>query len=424
MQERLLQFIWQYNLYRPAALYTVQKDAVQIIYGGTINTDAGPDFSSAKIKIGNTILAGNIELHVRTSDWLKHGHQADEAYKRLILHVVYEHDTTLEPGGIPVLELKDHIPAYVLDQYTSLLQTTAPLPCARSLPAIKSIVKESWLSRLLVERWEKKLEGWQQELKQARNDWRTLLYWRMAANFGFKVNAAPFLLLAQSLPMQLLSKQHSLKQIESLIFGQAGMLDGTFSDDYPISLQEEFAYLKHKYNLQPIAGYLWKFMRLRPANFPSVRLAQFSALVHQSLHLFTSLSDYKSVSEIAALLNVTASEYWDTHYRFDELQMKKNVKRLGGDSVNNIIINTIAPVRFLYAYSQGLIAEQEAALSLLEALPAEDNNVMRLWADHDWKGLNAAQSQSMLQLYNHYCTNKRCLECALGLSIIRSGPDK
>ncbi len=424
MQEKLLQFIWRYNLYRPAALYTVQGEPVQVIHGGTINTHAGPDFSAAKIKIGTTLLAGNIELHVRTSDWLKHGHQTDEAYQRLILHVVYEHDMETEPGGIPVLVLKARIPAYVLEQYTSLLQTTAPLPCARQLATVKQLTRESWLSRVLVERWEQKLEGWQHELRQANNDWRTLLYWRMAANFGFKVNAVPFLLLAQSLPLQLLSKQHNLKQIEALIFGQSGMLEGMWEDDYPKALQQEYAFLKHKYALTPIAGYLWKFLRLRPANFPTIRLAQFSALVHHSLHLFTALSDYKSVSEISALLTVAASEYWDTHYRFDELQKNGTVKNLGEDSVHNIIINTIAPVRFLYAYTQGLIAEQEAALSLLEALPAEDNNIIRLWKENDWKGTNAAQSQALLQLYNNYCLSKRCLECAIGLSIIKSGPDK
>lgn len=424
MQEALLQFIWQYHLYRPGNLQTTEGEPLHILHGGTINTNAGPDFSEAKIKIGNTILAGNIELHVRTSDWLRHGHQNDQAYQRLVLHVVYEHDTDTFPGGIPVLQLKEHIPAYVLAQYTSLLQTTAMLPCAAQLPSVKEIIKESWLSRLLVERWELKLEGWQQELKQTGNDWRTLLYWRMASNFGFKVNATPFLMLAQSLPMQLLSKQHQLKQIEALVFGQAGMLEGVFKDEYPRELQAEYAYLQHKFSLTPIAGYLWKFLRLRPANFPSIRLAQFAALVHQSLHLFTSLSDHKSVLELTELLTVSASEYWKTHYRFDELQKNSSEKKLGSDSVHNLIINTVAPVRFLYAYSQGLLAAQEAALSLLEDLPPENNNVIRQWETHKWKPQNAGQSQSLLQLYNTYCRNKRCLECAVGLSIIRSGPDK
>ena len=424
MQEKLLQFIWQYNLYRPAGLATTAGDPVHIIHGGTINTHAGPDFGTAKIKIGETTLIGNIELHVRTSDWLKHGHQTDEAYQKLILHVVYEHDIAALPAGIPVLALKPHIPAYVLAQYSSLLQTTAPLPCAGQLHRVKDITKESWLSRLLVERWEQKLGIWQQDLQQANNDWRTLLYWRMAANFGFKVNATPFLLLAQSLPMQLLSKQHGLKQIEALIFGQAGMLESDFQDDYPKALKEEYNYLRHKFSLTPIAGYLWKFLRLRPANFPTIRLAQFAALVHQSLHLFTSLGDHRGVKETKELLTVAASEYWDTHYRFDELQKVQSVKKLGEDSVENLLINTIAPIRFLYAYTQGLMAGQEQALALLEHLPAENNNITRLWNEHHWKGRHAAESQALIQLYNNYCTNKKCLECAIGLSIIKSGPDK
>jgi hypothetical protein len=424
MQEKLLQFIWQYSLYCPAGLATTRGEPLQILHGGTLNTNSGPDFSSARIKLGATTMAGHIELHVHTSDWIRHNHSKNDAYRNLVLHVVYEHDLTEEPSDIPVLELKPYIPAYVLAQYSSLLQTTAVLPCAAQLKSVKSITRESWLNRLLVERWQQKLEGWQEELVQAGNDWRTLLYWRMAANFGFKVNSVPFLLLAQSLPMQLLGKQHALRQIEALIFGQAGLLEGIFADDYPSGLQQEYRYLQHKFRLKPIAGYLWKFLRMRPANFPTIRLAQFAALVHQSLHLFTSLGDRSNVVEITKLLTVQASPYWDDHYRFDERQKNKSVKKLGRDSVENIIVNTIAPIRFLYAYTQGLEAEKEEALILLEQLPAENNNILRLWSEHGWKAINAGQSQSLLQLYNHYCTHKRCLECAIGLSIIKSGPDK
>ncbi len=424
MQEKLLQFIWKYNLYRPTGLTTTDGEPVSILHGGTINTNAGPDFSEARIKIADTMLVGNIELHVRTSDWLRHRHQHNPAFSNVILHVVYEHDMKEWPGNIPVLALEPYIPEFVLHQYNGLLRTSDQLPCAGQLHHVKDITKESWLNRLLVERWEQKLESWQEELSQTGNDWSTLLYRRMAANFGFKINTTPFLLLAQSLPIQVLGRQQSLLQIETLIFGQAGMLQKDFKDEYPKALQKEYQFLQHKFGLTPVPEHLWKFMRLRPANFPTVRLAQFAAFVHQSQHLFTTLGTVSDKKETEALLSVTASEYWDNHYRFDEPQKMGFAKKLGMDSIHNIMINTVAPIRFLYAYTQGTAESQEQALSLLESLPPETNHILGLWKDQQWPARNAAQSQALLQLYNQYCTSRRCLECSVGLSIIRSGPDK
>src|SRR5438128_4352908 len=252
MQEELLQFIWRYNLYRPGGLYTTAGEAVQVIHPGALNRDAGPDFSVARIRIGDTTLVGNVELHVRTSGWMRHHHDTDPAYSRVILHVVYDHDSVALPGGIPVLPLKDHIPDEVIERYSNLIQTTAPLPCAGALHKVADITRSSWLSRMLVERWEHKLGQWEEELKQAGGDWHTLLYWRLAANFGFKVNAAPFLALAQSLPLKIIAKQTGLFQTEALVFGQSGLLSGRFSDEYPAGLQKEYLFLRQKYTLRPI----------------------------------------------------------------------------------------------------------------------------------------------------------------------------
>ena len=420
MQEKLLQFIWQYNLYRPDNLFTTDGELVQIIHPGTINTNAGPDFNSGRVRVGSTLLAGNIELHIRTSDWKKHGHENDRSYHNIILHVVYEHDTDYLPQNVAVLELRKSIPPFVIDQYSSLIQTTALLPCAHQLKQVREIIKESWLSRLLVERLEQKMQHWQEELQQTGNDWRTLLYWRMASNFGFKINSVAFLMLAQSLPLQYLGKQHQLLQIEALLFGQAGMLEGSFTDEYPKELKREYQYLKYKLGIRPMQSHLWKFLRLRPANFPTIRIAQFAALVHQSLHLFTKIGAGKSLKELTEMLSVKASSYWEHHYRFDDGDHKKSIKKLGDDSIHNIIINTIAPIQFLYAHSQGMSQDAEAAIQILETLPAENNNVLRLWEENGWKAINAGQSQSMIQLYNHYCSRKRCLECSIGLSIIRA----
>lgn len=422
MNEALFQFIWQYSLYRVTGLHTAEGEPLTVIHCGTLNKDAGPDFLEAKVKIGKTILVGNIELHIKSSDWLRHGHQHDPSYQSLILHVVYDNDVKDAAGNIPVLVLQDHISQDIIAKYTGLVQTTQKLPCAGQHEKVKDIIKESWLSRLLAERWEQKLAGWNLLLENSAEDWRNLLYWRTAANFGFKTNATPFLMLAQSLPLNIPTKhKENLLQIEALFFGQAGMLNDDFKDDYPRELQREYDYLKKKYKLKPITGHLWKFLRMRPANFPTIRIAQFAALVHKSLHLFSQIIETHSVKEIAPLLDVTASSYWDTHFQFDAEQKKATKKSLGKSSVQNIIINTIAPIQFLYAARQDTHKLQERALQLLEAVPAEKNNITRLWDENGWQAANAAQSQALLQLYNDYCSAKRCLECSIGLNIIRNG---
>ncbi len=385
MKEALLQFIWQYNLYRPAGLATHSGEAVQVIHPGTINRNSGPDFGMARVKIGDTTLVGNVELHIRTSDWLRHHHDSDAAYRHVILHVVFEHDLREVPGGIPVLELKDHIPEYVLERYSNLIQTTAPLPCAGVLDSVSDITRASWLSRMLVERWEQKLGTWNEELQHAGGDWHSLFWWRLASNFGFKVNAEPFLQMAQSLPLKIITKQSSLLQVEALLFGQAGLLAGSFSDEYPLQLQQEYAYLQQKYGLMPIPPHLWKFLRLRPANFPPVRLAQLATLLYRVPNLFSAISRGENADMLSNSLSVRASAYWDNHVRFDEAQKRSAPKSLGSDAVQNIIINTIAPVRFLYAHTHGQTDAAESALQMLEALPAEDNNIIRMWSGHGWE---------------------------------------
>ena len=421
MNERLLQFIWQYSLYSPAALKTADREPVVIVHPGKRNTDAGPDFSEAKIKIGNTTLIGNIELHVRASDWKKHRHDKDHAYRNIILHVVYEDDKNQPTQGFPKLVLKEHIADHIIEQYTSLIQTPRAIPCATQLSIINSFVKEGFLTRLLVERWEEKLAEWSNLLDQSRGDWSTLLYWRLAYNFGFKVNAAPFLQLAQSIPWNLYAKHKGqLLQVEALLFGQAGMLDESFEDEYPRRLQQEYLYLKAKYKLTPLKKHQWKFLRLRPANFATIRIAQFAALIHQSMHLFSQIIETTSLITMRKLLNVTASDYWSNHYRFDEIHEKSSKKKLGALSIDNLIINTIAPLQFLFARHVRRLPEQEKALALLNEVPAEKNNILTLWNNNGWHAENAAQSQALLQLYNNYCTGKKCLECTIGLGIIKA----
>ncbi len=421
MQERLLHTIWQYSLYNTSDLTTTQGEPVTVVHTGRYNTNAGPDFLEAKIKVGDTTLAGHVEIHVNSSDWLKHGHQNDEAYKNVVLHVVYEDDAVDVPEHTPVLRIADYIKDDVLKRYEYLSYAKTSLPCSTQLSEVKDIVKYSWLTRLLAERWEDKLGGWKDDLDASAGDWSSLLYWRLAANFGFKVNSDAFLMLVKSLPLKVLAKhRENLLQVEALLYGQAGMLDEDMEGVYPNALKTEYDYLKQKYQLTPIAEYSWKFMRMRPANFPTIRLAQFAALIHQSVHLFSTIIEKSSVKDILPLFEVAASDYWKSHYRFGEQADKEQVKKLGKSSIQNIIINTVAPIKFLYAKHQGTEAQQEDALKLLDELPAEKNHIIDIWNDHNWSPRNASQSQAQIQLYNNYCSSKKCLDCAIGVSIIKS----
>ena len=423
-QELLFQFIWQYSLYRSDQLQTLLGEPICVQFQGRRNHQSGPDFEAAKIRIGSTLLVGHVELHLKTSDWFKHGHQHDRAYDTVILHVVWENDMPIaEQQHLPILEMRQHISAAVIQQYESLQYSVRHIPCAPYLAQVNDLTKDAWLTRLLAERWEMKSQEWNQLLAQNAEDWRVLLYWQLAANFGFKTNADAFLALAQSLPLNILARHHAqLFQIEALLFGQAGMLEQDFQDEYPFRLQQEYRYLRKKYKLQPIPAHRWRFMRLRPANFPTIRIAQFAALVHRSVHLFTQIIASVSLAELRALFEVSASDYWDTHFRFDEVQKGNAEKYLGMASIHNIMINTIAPIRYFYSVRTGLGDQIESSIELLEQVPAESNHIMRAWEKIPWTAKNAAQSQAMIQLFNYYCTHKQCLQCSIGHRILQLSP--
>lgn len=425
MTEIFFQFIWKYSLYNSAGLTSTNGEPIMVQFAGNWNKNSGPDFEEAKIRIGSTLLVGNVELHLKSSDWQKHKHHKDKVYDNIILHVVLEDDEPLGPSyaNIPTLVLQNAIPKYILNNYQMLYFTKHPIPCSPQFNQVKPITKEAWLSRLLAERWEQKFLIWDELLKQNKGDWRVLLYWQLATNFGFKTNSEQFLALAQSLPVNILAKHRdNLFQIEALLFGQAGLLKPDFTEEYPFRLFKEYEYLSKKYGLKPIKGHLWKFMRLRPANFPTIRIAQFAALVHQSLHLFTKIVASASREELMDLFEVSASAYWHNHFKFDELQKQGSEKNLGKESIENIIINTIAPIRYMFSSRSGVGNYFEHSLQLLEEIKPEKNQITKKWADLNWAANNAAQSQAQIQLFNQYCSQKKCLECSIGHSIIKLSP--
>jgi hypothetical protein len=425
MQEAILQFVWQYNLYRPGMLRTTDGQVVRVVHPGTLNRHSGPDFSMGRVHLNEVLLIGAVEIHIRSSDWKRHHHDGDPAYERVVLHVVYEHDLDAPPAGIPLLELKPHIDPEILERCRDLIHTTASLPCAGLLHKAGELTRSSWLSRMLVERWEQRFDSWRERLQQTGGDWHGLLYERLAANFGFKTNAPGFEMLARSLSFRMVSRQLGLFQLEALFFGQSGLLAGHFTDEYPQQLQGEYAFQTKKYKLKSIDPSLWKFMRLRPANFPTIRLAQFAGLMQQGSDLIDLLRPELAPDAVCEKLNVRASSYWNTHYRFDDGGCRSMVKRIGNSAIENLIVNTIAPMRYFYAMESGRGEDAGAALEFLEMLPPEDNNILRLWRAHDWPATHAAAAQGQLQLYNSYCCAHRCLDCAIGLAAIRgSGPGK
>lgn len=422
MRESFLHFLWRWRRFDAQTLRTTDGQSLEILHPGEWNGHAGPDFFNARVRIGDTIWAGNVEMHLRASEWMLHRHSTDAAYNNVVLHVVLEEDQPVARASgerIPCLELKGRIPPKILENYQRLEHERAWIPCRQFFKDIPGIVRLNWLDRLLVERLEQKTAAVAEMLAATGNHWEEAFYRLLARNFGLKVNAEPFETLARSLPLLILAKhKNDVKQTEALLFGQAGMLDGAFKDEWPKALAQEYRFLKHKYDLMPMAFSQWKFLRLRPANFPTVRLAQFVALVHQSAHLFSKILEAKNLRELENLFDVQPGEYWLTHFQFDKPSVRRP-KNTGRDFVHLLIINTIAPFLFHYGKMRELEAFQKRALSLLEELPPEANAIVDGWAELGVQARHAYQTQALIHLKTRYCDAKRCLECAMGNAILK-----
>ncbi len=423
MKENFIVYLWKNRLLHPGKLQTTKGERVEIIHPGQENHDAGPDFFAAKIRIDGTLWVGNVEIHTLSSNWEKHGHQHNPAYDNTILHVVFEHDReTAIPTRqmIPIMEVKNCFEKHILDNYQNLLLSKTWVPCQNNLEMVDNFIIQNWLNRLLVERLERKTGEISHFLEYFSNDWESTFYYLLARNFGFKVNASPFGLLAQHTPYNLLAKnKNQLTTIEALLFGQAGLLEKPFKDVYPRTLKDEYRYLQKKYKLQPLKKELWKFSRLRPVNFPTLRIAQFAMLVHTSGRLFRRIIQAVSPAEIIELFQIKASPYWGNHYVFDKASAGKP-KNIGKDALRNIIINTIAPVMFVYGKESEKPQVSEKALSLLQEVPAENNNIIRNWKTLGVKPQNAADSQALLELKKYYCVPGKCLSCAIGHVILKN----
>ncbi len=422
MKEELLHYIWKFQLLNSLELTTSAGDVIQVIKTGEKNTNAGPDFFSGQIKIGRTIWAGNIEIHINSSDWNKHKHHNDPAYDNVILHVVYNHDTevfTSKNRQIQVLELANLVDKTVFEKYQALISKQRQIPCQQFLPSIDDFTLKNWQGRLVVERLESKTNEILNSLQETGNDWEETFFRLLAKNFGFKVNALPFEQVAKALPYKYLKKHNdNLFQLEALLLGQAGYLEANLVDDYAMSLQTEYCFLKTKFNLKPIENHLWKMFRLRPSNFPTIRLVQFAKLIHGSSYLFSNCVESSSLREVRKLLDVHLSGYWENHFQLDKPSVTSS-KTLGESSVNILIINTIVPLMFQFGKRKNKPERMEKALEFLHEIKAEKNSIISNWESNGIKVESSFVSQAMIHLKNEYCDKVRCLDCVLGNKILK-----
>ncbi len=424
MTEDFICFIWKFRQFSQKELKTIHSEPVDIITPGIHNKDAGPDFSNVKIRINNTLWAGNAEVHILSSDWERHKHSQDEAYNNVVLHIVYEYDKcVLRSDGTepPTLELKNYITPGIESRYHRLMENLSWIPCEKQIGQVDEIYIRNWLSRMLIERLEEKSSVIFALVEECKGSWDDAFYIQIARNFGFKVNALPFELLARSLPQQILGKhKNSPLQTEALLFGQAGFLNDEEQDVYTSLLTKEYLFLKKKYSLKPLGSYLWKFLRLRPQNFPTLRIAQFAALILKSTRLFSQILEIKETKRIADLFkDLRINPYWDNHYRLGKTSAGVS-PQLGQEAINNLLINTVAVMIFSYGKYIDDESLMRRAVDILENLPFETNHITRRFKEIGIMRGNADRSQALLQLKKSWCDKKNCLFCAVGAKIINS----
>ncbi len=422
MTEEFLHYIWQYRLYNPE-LFLHSGERIEVLHPGIHNTDSGPDFFNAKIRIGETLWAGNIEIHVLASDWKRHNHQNDRNYNNVILHVVYRDDLKIlriDGSAIPTVDLEGHFNENAWKNYLGFMSSKQWIPCRANILKVDSFVRIAWLDRLLIERLERKAILVENVLALTKNDWAQTFYRLLALNMGFKLNNQAFEMLAQSLPYPFLSKHaDDLFQIEAMVFGQAGLLEGSFTGEYPRRLKKEYVFLRSKFELHPIDGHLWRFMRLHPGNFPTLRLAQFASIIHHSGSIIGELFSSKYVREYRELFSAEASDYWKTHYTFDKPSPPRK-KTLGQSSIDLLIINLVTPLLLAYGRRKKDPEMTDRPIELLMQIKGEDNAIIRKWAELGLDVSNAAATQSLLELKTKYCDAKKCLHCSIGNELLKS----
>lgn len=420
--EQLLHYLWKYRLYRPSDLTTTQGDTLEIIDPGLENTDAGPDFFNAKIRINGTVWAGSVEIHQKASDWLAHGHSADKAYENVILHVVETDDgTVFRQNGEAIPQLVLPIPEQVIDNMEWLLTRDSPVACLERLPAIDPVFRLQWMDALLAERLERKTDDILRWLDLYQKDWNEVFYILLCRNFGFGVNSDAFERLARSLPLKCILKQRpSASQVEALFLGQAGLLNDSNGNrhHYYRLLQQEYSFLRKKYGLEPLEPHIFRNLRLRPDATPHIKLVELAAIWIRHDTLFSSVLSARTPRELKDFFRVPASAFWDTHYNFLRPSPHRK-KQLGENALNMLLINTVVPLMFAYGLYHRMDEHKARALRLLASIPPEQNSIISLFSQVGMKPRNAGDTQALIQLKRNYCEQKKCLYCRLGFQLLK-----
>jgi len=421
MREDFLHYIWLYKKLNFTNLKTTNGEVITILNFGQYIQQAGPDFFNAQIIIENQKWAGNIEIHLKSSDWYAHHHEKDDNYNNVILHVVWEHDTPIfrkDNSEIPVLELKKYVSKEELYKYKELTTQKSWIFCENQIKNTPNFVLTNWQERLFFERLERKSNPIQQLLVETENDWEAVLFCMLAKNFGLNTNGEIFFKVAKSITFSLIRKEAlEVMYLEALLFGQADMIPLQVEDNYPKELKSWYDYIVLKYKLTKPAITPVQFFKHRPDNFPTIRLAQLAMVYHLHRNLFSKIIEAKTIQEIYQIFTVSVSDYWKTHYNFDKASTKKE-KSLSKSFIDLLIINTIVPIQFAYANSLGK-ENAEILIDILSNIPSEKNNIIEKFSTFGIKSKNAFQSQSLLQLKNEYCNHKKCLQCVIGLELLK-----
>ncbi len=423
MKENLLHFIWKLKLFSYKNLQTTNGENIEITSVGIENSNTGPDFLNAKIVINKQLWAGNVEIHINSSDWYAHYHEVDENYDAVILHVVWEHDVEIfrkSNEAIATLELKNYISKNLLNKHEQLFSKTKNwINCEQDINKIDTFVLSHWFERLYFERLEHKSEQIQEILTKTNNSWEATLFVLLVKNFGLKINADAFMSFANSFDFSILRKvSSSEEQLEALFFGQAGLLSNNFESEYFRKLKEKYDYLKLKFKLTPISNNQVQFFRLRPNNFPTIRLSQLASLYYNYQNLFSKIIEINTIDEFYDLLNVSTSKFWETHYTFEK-ESKKSTKKLTKSFIDLLLINTIIPLKFMYLKGLGE-NDLSSVISIVEQIKPEKNTIISNFNDLKIKSNNAFKTQALLQLKNEYCNKQLCLECSIGKELLKS----
>ncbi len=423
MKEDFPIFLWKYQVFLKSDLSTTSYETIQIINQGVINFNAGPDFNQAKVVIDGMLWVGDVEIHVNSSDWKTHKHQLDPAYNKVILHVVWEHDITVkrkDGSSIPTLELKHRVRYTMLSKYNFLKENLQKIPCYPDIMKAEKVLVTNMIEKAVIQRLERKA-AYVFALLGENISWEEIAYRVVAKNFGFKVNAEAFLRLSEVLPWKLLRRHgDNLFQLEALMLGMAGLLSFSVGEDeYSIKLKSEFAFLCHKYGLNDkvMPSTYWKFFRTRPVNFPTIRIAQFAQLCFRHYSMFSIFKELNDLEDYLSVLAIDQSSYWRNHYYFGKVG-KREIPGLGMASINNLIINAIVTLKIAYGRQKDDEKQIESAIKLLEQLPAENNKITRMWKENGITATNAFQTQGLIELFQHFCVGKKCLNCNIGISIL------